>query len=818
MNTNRLLAALLLLAMCHFAAAADIVAVTVTSNKSSDQTAVPVTFGQIFKQGDVPAGTGIAARLTDGTILPLQVDRKATHDDGSLRHAILTTKLDIAGTASKVVILSQYSDSAAGSSFSLSDLLNRGFDATVNLDLDGVRYRASAADFLANRSPKRWLSGALVSEWIVGGPLTRADNGNAHPHLAAYFHVRAYSLDRVRVDVVIENNWTFELNPTAFTYNVSINVGSSSYSVNNLTQHHHTRWHRVLWWGTDPALLVTHDGEYLQASKAVPNYQKGLSPSENYLNSMTQSVDPMDNADLRTYFPDVGYGSQIGPLPQWDATYVVSGDRRALRSVLANASAGGAYSVHYRDKSTGYPVSLETYPRLSLNGWRDEVPPESDVRNPLREDGAHQPSIGFLAYLTTGDYFYLEEIQFWANRNMLFNNPNGRQDEKGIFTGENRNQVWSIRSLAQAAYITPDDHPMKQYFIDRVINNITDRTNKWANPSANNLGGIQDFDWARRGQYSPWQNDWFVWVFGYLVELGFDEATTMRDWLSQWPTGRMGQADDEFCFLYAATYNYKQGGIGYSDETGYPNSYYPNFRVLYEKNFPDAASQPCDPNGEMTGHPNKPTSYYSNMQPGLAIAVDAGVADYSVHWARFVGGTKPDYNDNPIWAVVPRSASGTTPRPSIDLSITPSRMSSAGTVSINWRALNANSCTASGGWSGSKVVTPSRAESFEVSETTTFSLTCTGDGGRASSSVTVRVGEAPAQDTTPPSGSDAGSTTDSSTDTGASDSSAGTTDSSEASSTAVDGDGAGGAGALGGGTGLLLLMLLAGRVRRRIRA
>ena len=51
---------------------------------------VPLTFGQVFKEGDVPAGYGVT--LLKGTsVVPTQLDIKATHKDGSVRHGIIST-------------------------------------------------------------------------------------------------------------------------------------------------------------------------------------------------------------------------------------------------------------------------------------------------------------------------------------------------------------------------------------------------------------------------------------------------------------------------------------------------------------------------------------------------------------------------------------------------------------------------------------------------------------------------------------------------------------------------------------------------------
>jgi hypothetical protein len=38
---------------------------------------------------------------------------------------------------------------------------------------------------------------------------------------------------------------------------------------------------------------------------------------------------------------------------------------------------------------------------------------------PLEPDTAHQPSLTYLAYILTGDKYYLDETQFWGNYNVI---------------------------------------------------------------------------------------------------------------------------------------------------------------------------------------------------------------------------------------------------------------------------------------------------------------------------------------------------------------------------------------------------------------
>ena len=78
------------------------------------------------------------------------------------------------------------------------------------------------------------------------------------------------------------------------------------------------------------------------------------------------------------------------------------------------------------------------------------------------------------------------------------------------------------------------------------------------------------------------------------------------------------------------------------------------------------------------------------------------------------------------------------PAPTLSFSATDAVVDSGDTPTLNWSSQNANSCTASGGWSGSKGTNGSEAVG-PLSANTTFSITCTGTGGNAVSMLTISV-------------------------------------------------------------------------------
>lgn len=76
--------------------------------------------------------------------------------------------------------------------------------------------------------------------------------------------------------------------------------------------------------------------------------------------------------------------------------------------------------------------------------------------------------------------------------------------------------------------------------------------------------------------------------------------------------------------------------------------------------------------------------------------------------------------------------------PSVSLSVGPSAIAGGGSATLNWSATNATTCSASGGWSGSKAITGSQSTGT-LKATAIFTLTCSGTGGSAAQSATLTV-------------------------------------------------------------------------------
>ena len=699
----------------------------VISESSHAQKNVPVTFGQVFKDGDVPKGATLTATL-DGQPVSLQVDPKATNPDGSLRHAVLTLVVpSLTGKATLPFAISAAPSMARGAPITLQQLLATDYNAKVSLDIGGTAYTADARTLLQAASTAHackpwgtqcnlWLAGPITSEWVVNGPV-KAASGAANPNLDIYFAVRAYAgatpgtVGQVRTDIIVENTNAF-IPQAQPQYTGTLTSGSASYTSPALTQYTATRWHKVLWWNNaEPQVYLQQDTQYIQDSKAVSRYMD-LKPDARFLTKLRQECAPLDHCDQTQHMGNAGAQPAIGPLPRWASVYIIDPDVRAYNWMLANTDALGAYSIHYRDVDTGWPVSIRKHPYVTIIDWayasgiaqqnsakgllyktdllpncvnnavvKNCTPSWYGTGNPNKWDNAHQPAESYVPYMVTGDYYYMSELAFGASQNELWSNEAYRGFSKGLIDGSHgqiRGKAWVLREMANAAWLLPDSYPLKAEFKAAVENSLADWNTKYTNNSqANPLalmngGAVYSVNGGKNNAMAPWQHNFLTWSVGHAAELGFTGAAEFRNWLARFEIGLMtdwqSNPTQGFCWLEAAAYN-----IQVKDASG---NWLPSYTAVYATNWPSLAGLACNSPaminelrklrkkatqaGEMSGYPYAATGFPSNFQIGLAAAADSGLPKAHDAWKIFESrSVKPKppraYNNYPNFAVLPRS-------------------------------------------------------------------------------------------------------------------------------------------------------------------
>jgi len=677
---------LTLVGLCQFtlpvSANAPLPEIRVRNANNVGQFRVPVVFGQVFAPGALKNGESVAGQLANNSKVRFQLDVKATHDDGSVRHAVLSAILPTlaAKRTESIRLVKTKTAETTATAPTRAQVLASGFMSEVVIVVDGKTYRASTEQGLKAAQQTAWLAGPLVNEWLMTAPF-KSEAGIEHPHLHARFALRAVGDPvRVRVDVAVENDWAFEPSPRNFTYDVNLLINKKSvYNKLALTHYHHTRWRKTFWTDALPEVDLMHDTAYLIASKAVPNYDQRVVISQSTLAKWKADwsearAAPMSSGMATPYMPTTGGRPDIGLMPGWTAAYLLSMDPRAKEITIGSANLAGSWSIHFRDRTTGKPVSLMNYPYMTMLGRstdtlnpatkKFEAFPEcaGDCKNPQDADTAHQPAFSYVPYLVTGDVYHLEELQFWTMHSVLQSNPGYRDNVKGLLKWDQvRGQAWSMRNLGEAAYITPDNDPLKRHFRQFLANNLDWYNDTYTNnPKANKLGIITNgyaLEYDGSTAIALWQDDFFTQAIGHVAELGFNQARALLAWKTKFPVSRM--TDPQYCWIMGAAYTAK---VRSKADAEFFTSVGEVFRA---SNSAEIASMACaSPEmasalklkpGEMTGYSATSAGYPSNMQPALAYGVDVGGAAGKKAWTVFDARTvKPDYSSSPGFAIVPR--------------------------------------------------------------------------------------------------------------------------------------------------------------------
>jgi len=661
---------------------ANITSVQLTSTATTPQINTPVTFGQVFKPGDVKNTEYLGAKTAAGTSVPLQVDVKARHPDGSLRHAVITAVLP-SSMPKQIQAIYLVKDHAPASTAGTmpKQLLNAGFTSSFTATVDGKPYTASADALLASGNFTTWLNGPQVTEWLVSSPLKDA-SGQEHPHLAARFSIRYYpGSNSARVDVTVENDWAHEPSPQNFTYDAQITVGGKSlYTKAGLAHYHHARWRKIFWWGKEPLLTLKHNTAYLIATKALPNYDQTLAFQDATMatlksNWLKDGGEPMTRGLAVAYMPTTGGRGDIGLLPSWAALYLLSQDPRAKDVTLGMSENAGSWSVHYRNKATGRPINLADYPYMTTYGSasttynpvtkkEEAFPtcPTTSCTNPLTADADHQPGFAYLPYLVTGDVYHLEELQFWANWNLIKIPTAYREAGKGLFNvNQIRAQAWDLRTMAEVAYISPDADPHKSLFTTLVNNNLDWFNSTYTNnASANKLGALihsYALSYENGTGIAPWQDDFFTAAVGHAAELGFQKAGPLLAWKAKFPVERMVGAG--VCWIDAPEYSMIVRACATSpffstQQEVYAASHTAAFNLLPCGSQLMATSLGLKV-GEMTGYSTSTGGSQNHLQAALAVSAPA-VSNGAQAWKLFMSrSVKTDYSAEPQFDIVPRN-------------------------------------------------------------------------------------------------------------------------------------------------------------------
>lgn len=623
-----------------------------TSNQSGY---FPFTIGMGFKKGDVPGG--LVLDIPDAQVVTMR-----KWNDGSVKHAIISGHANFVANQSKTVGIFRGTLSPS-TNLVLSHIVSANPTASISFGSIGT---VSLAPLLSN--PFRvFVSGPEMIEAHY-----RAQVGS-DPTLTAWFHVRYYKSGKVWIRA-IGGNGNLDISTALKNYVPNVVIGGSQIWNNgglSLQHYAHTRWAQEAWIGGVPQITPKLDTNYLKSTNLVPNYM-AKTPSESALNGLYQNYAPNQNGNWTVSMGETGYQEQIGVLPRWDALYITSNaDPRAYKSVIANAKAINSYPLQWDDSVTKQTVKPSDRPSWGLNG-QGSGGNTNWAAGSLTWENAHHGSAGYLAYLITGDYYFLESM---ANQSALIylavgtvdwttNPASSNLGTNRFIGGQTRGLAWSLRTLSQYAGIAPTNDLIAQDYAAFLSSNINRLATIKTSIVPAGSGYLYEYDASLYavGKVAPWQQHFFIQSVGAGSDVeplsNMTNYNEVRNYLYRGAVGILGDSSG-FCFTEASTYTLKSNaGTG-----GGASNWYKTWAEIYAATFTPPPSCGNTLNGTSGGAPSSASAgYWGNLIPAIAYAVDHGAPGAAQSWSRLTNATnwtsvvlKSGFEDTPQWGIVPRN-------------------------------------------------------------------------------------------------------------------------------------------------------------------
>lgn len=657
------------------APAASFASFTLTAAASG--ASLPFTLGQAFRQGQVPAGKFVGSSLAG-----LQVTPKNYWPDGSLKFAVLSGRATLAANTAQVCTLNASGAAGTGAALTTAALRATNIAAAVDAGSFGA---ASWSGTDWDAPFQAWVAGPTMSSWIYRKPI------GSDAHLVAWLEVRLYAGGAVEVLPWVENGYLKVAGPTNKSATYTFTLGGTQRFSAAIDLPHHCRTVLVQgaahshWLGAAPGVTALPERAYLQSTRLVPAYRGTVASSSAAWGTLPQSYVPLQRGNYSVEMSQTGYQAAIGLLPEWDVLFLSGSDARGYAGVVFNAYSAGRFGIHYRDETTNKPLRFSSYPNLVVNGangngltgtgasTKDQYTPTATGTVPATWDTPHHPSVGYFAYLLTGRFYFMEELQFAAALSYLKNTDSTRNFSAGVFqshAGANttRGAAWAIRTLAQALCITPDNDPLRAEFSSSLAANVDFYHATYVAQKNNPYGIVRPYGNYAAGSgawyESAWMQDFFTAAIGYTIDLAppLPAATLGRlsaffAWKAQSIIGRLGgTADTDYLYRDAATYTMAVAPSEAPDFAGGTGPWYASWGDLYAAT--QGARNPGATGPLRGGNFPDPTSYWGNLQPAIAYAVQHQVPGAQAAYNRMTGAANwstlaSGWDSAPVWGVMP---------------------------------------------------------------------------------------------------------------------------------------------------------------------
>ncbi|MGB6886524.1 MAG: Ig-like domain-containing protein [Candidatus Acidiferrum sp.] len=600
-------------------AASDTIKIYETTGTAQTNRAISVS--RAFVQGEI---LNYAQASVGGAALLTQCDVKNRWPDGSLKFAIVSFIISSLPANGSVTV--SFSNQTTGNNtgfLAQSDMLSTPYNFEAQIKETGTAsHTISARTMLTNGNFRYWLQGPIVTAVILEDRSTaRAYDFNAdgaagnplHPLFEAWFYPQG---NRVEVGYTVEDVWAGSVAANSMrdqTYSFVLTSGLTS-PVTEFTQpsfNHigRSRWYRHFWLGNNapPTTRIDHNVAYIVQTKVIPNYMTTLTLSPSMVSGEEAGWTSGDqtlvgNANGVGEIPnnmDAGGAAEtIGLMATWETMYLLNMnvDDQLLNKVLGNADLVGRVPMHYREADTdlffdtansvnafGHVTSINARPMENLgigpgNDFNDNCSGANTLTLNLGTvstdnwdvngmDPSHWPEFGFVAYLVTGKYYYMEETQFAGGYMTAWGHGcpgTARDGAAGVLNQSQygRGVAWSFRTVTHGWLASPDGTPEQAYFNDKLQNSIagfegekaiplSDSTRQavwtWAQQNFSDPNGVSPLHFYAAGEsdfiefpvrtdgfvldaWSPWEESYLLNTYGMARDAGLANIGDIMSW------------------------------------------------------------------------------------------------------------------------------------------------------------------------------------------------------------------------------------------------------------------------------------------------
>ena len=548
----------------------DIVGLNLQNTGATATPSQPLTFGEEFLPGAVMPGQQLVMNI-GGQSLPVQMDAKTYNSDGSVAMGVLTVMapaLAPDSTTGAMLALAPASTPPPSPPVNLSTALNN-YSLSVNVagtDSAGVPNQTTQVNAVADMQAA--LQAGRATYWQQG-PLATQASVNIPIEGSSYLtvNITAYANGTFSSDVQFNND--ISMGPVGGTVNYTESIVQDGQVVSqqsNITQYQYQNWNEVVGTsGPSGQVNIQHDLAYLEQTGAVPNFDPTAGVSSSFISSEQSTMAapgwgaPLSPNGVTQQMEGTGGRPDIGPTTGWNAAWLMTQNSTAAQFALGQADAAGAVPWNFYYPADGQYLNTAAIPNI----WADA--PSSDdtqgttvLTQPVSPDTgwdvdtSHQPDLSYVAYLMTGNEYYLDELNAQASFSETSTWPSSeaRNNGQGLVVQDNevRGAAWDLREITEAAMANPAGSPAQQYFLQMENNNyswLVSQIPTWTAEEGQAYGYLPG-SYGDTGVMPPWEQDYLASSVVLAAEQGNADAKTFLEWESNFLVGRFLNASNGF--------------------------------------------------------------------------------------------------------------------------------------------------------------------------------------------------------------------------------------------------------------------------------